>query len=72
MRGALESQTIFHLYIWRKVSENGVREKKVRCRRLGPMSGKNGAAERERSTEWSTAKLTKSPMQRPVLEDLGS
>ena len=36
------------------------------------MSGKNGAAERERSTKWSTAKLTKSPMQRPVLEDLGS
>ena len=35
------------------------------------MSGKNGAAERERSTEWSTAKLTKSPMQRSILEDLG-
>ena len=49
--------------------EKGVRERSKEKRRsvvedLGRWAGKNGAAERERSTEWSTAKLTKSPMQR--------
>ena len=32
MRGALESQTMVHLYIWRKVSENG-RERSKEKRR---------------------------------------